>query len=70
MMCCCITPCVLLYHTIPLFECSLMEQKVDQLTEMTAELNRKLLKLLEEGRVACTLGGDKADTHGMDDADK
>ena len=64
---------MLLLHPMcpPLIECSLMEQKVDQLTKMTAELNRKLLEYLDEGpgRVASAHGGDKTDTHGRDDTD-
>ena len=62
----------MLYHltcTPHSYGCSLVEQKIDQLSEMTAELDRKLLKIWEECRVASTVGGDEAEKDGMDNAD-
>lgn len=45
----------------------MLEEKVDQLTEVTSELATRLLKDKEGGPAP---EGDKADTHGTDDADK
>ena len=57
--------------------CSLMEQKIDRLTEMTAELTRRLLKGGEEGGAAPedaegeqADGGDDDDKDDKDDDDK